>query len=1200
MTPFAGAYRALLTGRRSIGSLLTRRSRAVGVLLTLIAALALALLGGLGDSVQGQTSNQRAVRIDVTFTGNFVQDALAAGETLPTDTTFASVAFATHQSTVSYFQPGQPASAGLKAFAESGSTTLLVDEFTAQTHPNNVYPKATQGTFPQDATAAQTFGSHRASRGQDHLTFVASFSQSPDWFVGARNIDLRPGDVWIEELEVDLFAWDAGTDSGADWDSANAATTPPGNVTSLEDAGKFSDTPIGKLTITMLVPPSHDLGPVQLRHVLQADANPLDGGLNVYWDAYYPPFKVVRSSLHTVDFDRYLVAWKSGDQEFQTALDGDRVKVVMDRNSNHTIIEGLTNGTEYTVRVTHANAVGPAVRHSRTSSATPAARERVLVSTFSQGLSHSWGLPLHLITNDFGRKYVYNRFTTGPNATNLGSVTFARIQPPLISSSPVSPTLELHLLEDLPGGEIGTNFVQPGQPGPLIGKFVSPPEYPDGPAKFVAPGDGFALSASTDYWLKLVLVQGEVVIPMTMIGGPGPHNNLDPDSLAGWDIGNACQLSLFDIWNRRNITNCSYYSNFMVLLSGPVDSTLPRASISGGSAVEGESIEFKVELSSAPSAQATVQYDTVDGSARLSATTSDNDYTAVSGGTVTFDPGETSKTISIATGDDSIDEHDERFIVRLSSPSSNIVLSELDAAAGVIINDDYTAASNSTLAGLTLTDGDGNAIALNETFDPLRFVYTADAAGEVDAVNATLSLPSGVTPRQLSWFDAFGKVEEGDQTQAGSAEFTRIVAGLNPFRVLVTSRDGSRESLYTVMMNKAASSDATIATLVLEDNSFNAFVLSPAFSPSVTDYTATVANTPPFYVDAGLNHGGADAQVSVNGTVVIPYSRSHPSDNFAMRPGQNTLVIEVTAEDGTVETYTLQVTVQFSRDVKFGQASFSVSEGSTVSVPVILDQPAPLALTIPLTATRQGGATAADYAVPLSVDFAVGDTQQTVTFAADGRRRKRPRGVRQPRLRRLAGRGVCDRAGERRRDHPGRCPRHDDRQLRASRLHRRRGRHDHRHADAGLRRRRQRRHSHQRDQPGRRHRRRLLHPPVHRLHRRRRHPRLPDVHGPRRLRSRSGRVGQADPGRPADRLRRRLDQRDHRQYHRYHISPSPTSASAASYTTPIHHGRRGRRRLRPCTRRTQVHRWLPHHPRSAGERQARRPPGRPRVRHPPR
>ena len=208
------------------------------VLLVLLAPLAVFV--GLGGSVQAQGSgSQRAVRIDVTFTGNFVQGALASGETLPSDATFGSVAFATHDGAVSYFNVGEAASAGLKAFAETGSTELLVEEFAARTNGANVYPtKKNGGTFPQGATAAQVFGSHRASRGEDHLTFVASLSESPDWFVGARNIELRPGGVWIEELEVDLFAWDAGTDSGTEWDSADSATDPPAECRLPEGRGQ--------------------------------------------------------------------------------------------------------------------------------------------------------------------------------------------------------------------------------------------------------------------------------------------------------------------------------------------------------------------------------------------------------------------------------------------------------------------------------------------------------------------------------------------------------------------------------------------------------------------------------------------------------------------------------------------------------------------------------------------------------------------------------------------------------------------------------------------------------------------------------------------------------------------------------------------------------------------------------------------------
>ena len=662
-------------------------------------------------------------------------------------------------------------------------------------------------------------------------------------------------------------------------------TDDAGNAETLTSAttGEVVGAPL-----TMLVPPSDD----GERRVQKANAGSLDGALNVFW--------LNGDNLGSVKFDRYLVAWKSGDEEFQTDLDGDRVKVVMGRNQGNVILEGLTNGTQYTVRVTHANAVGPAIHHSHEATATPAERVRELVSNFAQNPGWGGREPMSVRTNRGGEQFVANYFTTGPGTERLGSVTFLRVIPQEVGEEnpdstnpgtemPRNLVIELQLTED-DGG------IPPySEPSTVIGTFISPPEYVDGTVTFIAPGDGFALSPSTKYWLKLAIVTGEVEIVKS------PSRNEDPTGESGWLLGYPCFAATSDVPGQYS--ECRTGA-LLLSLNKPIDSALPLASISGGSAVEGQSIEFTVELSSAPGAQATIQYDTVDGSGLLPATSSDNDYTAVSGETITFAAGETSKTISIATGDDSTDEPNERFLVRLSNPSSNIVLGELDTAAGVIINDDYTTASNSTLAGITLTDRDGNAITLKETFNRYGFVYTADAAGSVDTINMSVTFDAGVNPNYLRYFDAFGKVAEGTKSQAGSATFSRVEPGLNLLKVLVTSNDRTQESLYEVTVTRTASSDATIATLVLEDNNLNDFVLSPAFSPSVTEYTATVGNNPPYYVDVGLNHGGADAEVSVNGTVVVPYSLAYPADTFDMPAGENTLAIEVTAEDGTVQTYT--------------------------------------------------------------------------------------------------------------------------------------------------------------------------------------------------------------------------------------------------------------------------------------------------------
>ena len=91
---------------------------------------------------------------------------------------------------------------------------------------------------------------------------------------------------------------------------------------------------------------------------------------------------------------------------------------------------------------------------------------------------------------------------------------------------------------------------------------------------------------------------------------------------------------------------------------------------------------FTVTLSIAYDQPVTVSYRTANGTA----TTGDNDYVAKSG-TLTFAPGETTKTITIEVKGDSKREADETFFVDLFGNSGNSLL--LDGRGiGTIVNDD--------------------------------------------------------------------------------------------------------------------------------------------------------------------------------------------------------------------------------------------------------------------------------------------------------------------------------------------------------------------------------------------------------------------------------------------------------------------------------------------------------------------------------
>ena len=185
--------------------------------------------------------------------------------------------------------------------------------------------------------------------------------------VAARVVDSEPIGAMIETLDFNLYS----PNSGGAFDSTGWPPNPSGDLASLRDGGGSSNAPLGQQTDPTTVPPSN----ADEQRVTDPDAGSLDGALHLFWQK--------GSALGGVAFDRYLVAWKSGQEEFQTDPIGDRVKVVMGRNIHDVIVEGLANGTEYTVRVTHANSVGPAVHSSREVTATPAERVRELVSNAS-------------------------------------------------------------------------------------------------------------------------------------------------------------------------------------------------------------------------------------------------------------------------------------------------------------------------------------------------------------------------------------------------------------------------------------------------------------------------------------------------------------------------------------------------------------------------------------------------------------------------------------------------------------------------------------------------------------------------------------------------------------------------------------------------------------------------------------------------
>jgi hypothetical protein len=143
-------------------------------------------------------------------------------------------------------------------------------------------------------------------------------------------------------------------------------------------------------------------------------------------------------------------------------------------------------------------------------------------------------------------------------------------------------------------------------------------------------------------------------------------------------------------WDETFFVNLSGATNVTIADGQGIGTILddePRISVSDVTRLEGKNRQttlfvFTVSLSTAYDQPVTMSFATANGTA----TTSNNDYVAKTG-TLTFAPGETSKTITIEVKGDSRKEANETFYLDLTGLSSNGLFTR-SRGIGTILNDD--------------------------------------------------------------------------------------------------------------------------------------------------------------------------------------------------------------------------------------------------------------------------------------------------------------------------------------------------------------------------------------------------------------------------------------------------------------------------------------------------------------------------------
>ena len=210
----------------------------------------------------------------------------------------------------------------------------------------------------------------------------------------------------------------------------------------------------------------------------------------------------------------------------------------------------------------------------------------------------------------------------------------------------------------------------------------------------------------------------------------------------------------------------------------------------------------------------------------------------------------------------------------------------------------------------------------------------------------------------------------------------KLPSNRNGFQWLVRAKNGFNTEVGSLVVYRAGppASEARLHSLALSgvtlagpfDNGTQAYLATAAAGATETTVTA-----PPLDSDA-------TTVVKLNDTV-------YADGTVDLKLGENTITVEVTAEDGTtIQTYTVNVTLEAT--VSFQSGEYNVSEGDAVEVTMVLSHALPgnATITFPLSTTDVDvGSMPNDYTVPETITFGANQTSASFTVTAiPGHRRR--------------------------------------------------------------------------------------------------------------------------------------------------------------------------------------------------------------------
>ncbi|MYD86716.1 MAG: hypothetical protein F4Y14_11415, partial [Acidobacteria bacterium] len=420
------------------------------------------------------------------------------------------------------------------------------------------------------------------------------------------------------------------------------------------------------------------------------------------------------------------------------------------------------------------------------------------------------------------------------------------------------------------------------------------------------------------------------------------------------------------------------------------DNETATLSLSGPSGLvnEGDSAEFTWSLSRAVTSAVDFQWVVVPwrDHPRASHTT---DVTYVRART-TFAPGETTKTITVQTTQDTIVEANEHIgvssLLFLSLPD-RVTLGTTYTYATIRDDDSLTA----SVADLSVSESAGSAsltVTLSST--PERDVTlsyassdgTATAGSDYTATSGTLTIPSGRSTGVVRVRVTDDAVDEPDETLTVTLSDPKPSAQVSLSDASATVTITDNEDAPTLSLELSSSA--------IPENGGSATVTAALNLASSEDVTVTVSAAP---VSPAV---AADFTLSTNKTLTIAAGSTTSTGTVTLTAVDNDIVaaakrltVSGSASGGRdvadPSSTTLRILEDESAVLAFGTASVSVTEGTAAVVTVSLSSGLAKATTV-LWTTAHGTADRSDYTPRTGargggeqLTFAAGEKEKTIT-----------------------------------------------------------------------------------------------------------------------------------------------------------------------------------------------------------------------------